>query len=79
MIEELPEAALSSGMAYMASLPDTDRDRNPTGNTKIVLGGHTTPETVKAFMAWGNSLPNRVGDSYGNPARGFAGVVVKPE
>jgi len=76
-IDELPEAALSIGEAYMASLPDTDRDRNPTGNTKIVLGGHTTPETVTRFMEWGNTLPNRVADSYGNPTRGFAGVVVK--
>lgn len=76
-IEELPEAALSIGEAYMATLPDTDREGNRTGNTKIVLGGHTTPETVERFMGWGNSLPNRVGDAYGNPTRGFAGVVVK--
>lgn len=76
-IDELPEAALSIGEAYMASLPDTDRDRVPTGNTKIVLGGHTTPGTVTRFMEWGNSLENRVGDAYGNPIRGFAGVVVK--
>lgn len=76
-IEELPEAALSIGEAYMASLPDTDRDRNLTGNTKIVLGGHTTPEAVTRFMEWGNSLPNKVGNAYGNPTRGFAGVIVK--
>ena len=78
-IDELPEAALASGAAYMAAIPDTDRDRKPTGSTKIVLGGHTTPETVERFMEWGNSLPNRIGDAYGNPLRGFAGVVVKPE
>lgn len=77
MIDELPEAALSIGEVYMASLPDTDRDRNPTGNTKYILGGHTTPETVTRFMEWGNLLPNRVGDAYGNPTRGFAGVIVK--
>ena len=77
MIDELPEAALSIGEAYMASLPDTDRDRNPTGNTKIVLGGHTTPETVERFMEWANSLSGHIGDAYGNPIRGFAGVVVK--
>ncbi len=76
-IDELPEAALSIGEAYMASLPDTDRERNPTGNTKIVLGGHTTPEVVTQFMEWGNSLPNRDGNAYGNINRGFAGVVVK--
>lgn len=78
MIDELPEAALSIGEAYMASLPDTDRDRNPTGNTKYVIGGHTTPDTVTRFMEWGNSLPNRVGEAYGNPTRGFASVVVRP-
>jgi len=76
-IDELPEAALASGAAYMAAIPDTDRDRQPTGNTKIVLGGHTTPEIVERFMAWANTLPNRIGDAYGNPVRGFAGVVVK--
>jgi hypothetical protein len=67
------------GLAYMASLPDTDRDRQPTGNTKIVLGGHTTPEEVNKFMEWANSLPNKVRNAYRNPIRGFAGVVVKPE
>jgi len=76
-IDELPEAALCSGEAYMAAIPDTDRDRAPTGNTKIVLGGHTTPETVKRFMEWGNSLPNRVGAAYGNPLRGYAGIIIK--
>ena len=76
--DELPEAALRIGEAYMAEIDDTDRDRQPTGNRKIVLGGHTTPEAVTAFMAWGNSLPNKVGAAYGNPTRGFAGVVVKP-
>jgi hypothetical protein len=78
-VEELPEAALSTGQAYMASLPDTDRERKPTGNTKIVLGGHATPENVRSFMAWASTLANRVGEPYGNPDRGFAGVVVKPE
>jgi hypothetical protein len=76
-VDELPEAALSLGLAYMSSIPDTDRDRNPTGNTKILLGGHTTPEAVTNFMEWGNSLPSKVGPAYGNPTRGFAGVVVK--
>ncbi|NTW75308.1 MAG: hypothetical protein HGB34_00160 [Candidatus Moranbacteria bacterium] len=76
-IDELPEAALASGLAYMAAIPDVDRDRQPTGNTKIVLGGHTTPETVERFLAWAKTLVNRVGEPYGNPVRGFAGVVVK--
>jgi hypothetical protein len=76
-VDELPEAGLSIGKAYMASLPDTDRERKPTGNTKFVLGGHTTPEAVERFMEWGNSLPNKVGNAYGDPVRGFAGVIVK--
>lgn len=78
-VDELPEAALSLGLAYMTAIPDTDRERQPTGNLKILLGGHTTPEAVTKFMEWGNSLPNKVGPAYGNPTRGFAGVVVKPE
>lgn len=77
MVDELPEAALSEGFAYMAEIPDVDRDRNPTGNRKIVLGGHTTTETVERFLEWARLLENRVGEPYGNPARGFAGVVVK--
>lgn len=78
-VDELPEAALSTGQAYMASLPDTDRERKPTGNTKIVFGGHATAENVQAFMSWAMTLANRVGEPYGNPDRGFAGVVVKLE
>jgi hypothetical protein len=77
-IDELPEAALASGLAYMAAIPDTDRERKPTGNTKIVLGGHTTPETVEKFLDWAKTLENRIGEPYGNPIRGFAGVVLKP-
>lgn len=76
-IDELPEAALASGEAYMAAIPDTDRDRQPTGHTKIVLGGHATPEVVEAFLDWAKTLDNRIGEPYGNPMRGFAGVVVK--
>lgn len=76
-VDELPEAALSLGVAYMASLPDTNRERQFTGNTKYVLGGHTSPEAVKRFMDWGNSLSNRVSDAYGDPVRGYAGVIVK--
>jgi len=78
LIEELPEAALQSGEAYMVSLPDTDREGVKTGYTKIVLGGHTTPKKVLGFMTWAATLPNRVGEPYGNPTRGLAGVMVKP-
>lgn len=76
-IEELPEAALQTVEAYMASLPDTDREGNKTGNIKIVLGGHTSPEKVQAFMTWAATLPGKVGEPYGNPTRGFAGVIVR--
>jgi hypothetical protein len=76
-IEELPEAALLGGVAYMATIPETDRERNPTGNIKIILGGHATPEKVVTFINWARTLNNRIGEPYGNPTRGFAGVVVK--
>lgn len=76
LIPQLPEAALMSGAAYMAKIDEVDRERNPTGNKKIVLGGHTSPDQVKAFMAWASNLVNRIGEPYGNPTRGFAGVVV---
>ena len=79
LVEELPEAALSTGLAYMASLPDTGRDGAPTGNLKVVLGGHTTPEQVQSFMDWANGLDRKVGPAYGNPLRGFAGVVLRAE
>jgi hypothetical protein len=76
LIPNLPEAALRAGHAYMAKIDETDRERKPTGNKKIVMGGHTTPDQVKAFMAWASNLVNRIGEPYGNPTRGFAGVVV---
>lgn len=76
-IPELREAALKNGLAYMAKIDEADRDGNQTGNKKIVLGGCTTPEQVKEFMAWAANLDNRVGDPYGNPTRGFAGVIVR--
>lgn len=76
-VEELSEAALQIGEAYMAAIPDTDREGNKTGNMKIVLGGHTSPQKVQAFMAWAATLPNKIGEPYGNPTRGFAGVIVK--
>lgn len=78
MIPELPEAALKTGKAYMAKIKETDREGNETGNFKIVLGGHTTPEQVETFMAKARTINNRVGKPYGNPTRGYAGVVVTP-
>lgn len=65
-IPELPEAAAREGMAFLASVADRD------GRRKVVLGGYTTPETVRAFLdQW---APTRgLVDVYGDPARGFAG------
>src|SRR5690606_34992551 len=63
-VPELPEAALREGVAYLATV--TDRD----GRHKVVLGGHTTPETVRAFLEeWAPS--HGLVDIYGEPARGF--------
>lgn len=65
-VPELPEAAAREGVAYLATV--TDRD----GRRKVVLGGHTTPETVEAFLTeWGPA--QGLVDVYGDPARGFAG------
>lgn len=65
-IPELPEAAARDGLAYLATVADRD------GRQKIVLGGHTTPETVEAFMrVWAPA--QGLTDIYGDPARGFAG------
>ncbi len=77
-VEELPEAALRSGESYVADICDKDRTQKPTGNRKIVLGGHTAPKIVQDFMSWAATFPNRVGEPYGDPVRGFAGVIVKP-
>lgn len=74
-IDELPEAALIASVAYVASLPDTNRGGVETGDTKIIFGGRTTPEMVKRFEEWGNSLSNKVA-IYADPERGFARVVV---
>lgn len=63
---ELPEAAVRDGVAYLAVVKDRD------GRKRVVLGGHTTPETVRAFMdTWAPA--QGLTDIYGDPARGFAG------
>lgn len=76
-IPQLPEAALRLGHAYLAEIPERDRNRQKTGNRKVILGGHTTPKQVEEFLSWARSLGNRIGEPYGNPTRGYAGVVVK--
>ncbi|QQR76519.1 hypothetical protein IPJ63_03415 [Candidatus Nomurabacteria bacterium] len=77
-VEELPESAVRLGLAYISEIQDRDRNQVPTGNMKIVIGGCTDPEMVVSFMEWANALPNKVGNAYGDPIRGFAGIVVKP-
>ena len=81
MIDELPEAALSTGLAYISEIQEMGSDRLPTGNRKVVLGGHTTPDDVEAFMVNANAgkFGKPVSPAYGNPVRGYAGVVIEPE
>jgi len=70
-VPELPEAAVRDGVAYLGVV--TDRD----GCRKVVLGGHTTPETVRTFMdQWAPA--QRLVAIYGDPARGFAGGYLPP-
>ena len=70
-VPELPEAALREGVAYLTTVIDRD------GRRKVVLGGHTTPEMVRAFLdAWAPS--QGLTDLYGDPARGFAGGYLPP-
>jgi hypothetical protein len=71
-IPELPEAALRYGYCYIAG-PITERD----GRRKCVLGGHTTPEIVEAFLR-GDIAPELI-DRYGTPARGNAGGYLPEE
>lgn len=76
-VEQLPEAALISGYAYLSQIPDTDRAGNPTGNIKVNLGGDNSPQTVTKVIEWLNGLPSGVSPAYGVPARGFCGRVFK--
>src|SRR5690606_30679244 len=69
-IPELPDAAAREGVAYLAtvSVDGSGRECRP----KIVLGGCTTPEMVRAFLEdWAPA--HGLVDCYGDPARGFAG------
>lgn len=68
-LDELPDVACFIGVAYLADV--TERD----GRRKVVLGGCTTPEIVRAFI---ESWAPRQGLTgiYGDPERGFAGGYV---
>jgi hypothetical protein len=65
-VPELPEASAREGIAFLADgLPDRD------GRMKVVIQS-APPETVRAFLEhWAPA--NRLVDTYGDPARGFAG------
>jgi hypothetical protein len=70
-VPELPEAACSLGVAYLATVTDSD------GRTKVVLGGcgdGTVPGTapVEAFLG-GWAQEQGLVDLYGDAVRGFAG------
>jgi hypothetical protein len=77
-LDLLPEVALRRGEKYLGTLPDTNRGGGLTGNTKIVLGGACTPQDVEAFFnEFVITLEGVVGEPYGSPERGYAGVVLK--
>lgn len=64
-VPELPEAAMRMGVAYVAG-PIT----GPDGRRKITCSGR--PEHVRAFLdSWAPA--QGLVDTYGDPARGFAG------
>lgn len=63
-VQELPEAALRLGMAYMSG-PLI----GPDGRRKYTFSGE--PDMVRAWMAWAPSIG--LSGLYGDPMRGFAG------
>lgn len=68
-VSELPDAAAREGVAYLATVIEKD------GRKKVVIGGSTTPEQVRAFMESFATSQGLTG-VYGDPARGFAGGYV---
>jgi hypothetical protein len=63
-IPELPEAAAREGIPFAAAVRDRD------GREKVVLQA-ASPDLVRRFLA-GEIVPGLM-DTYGDPARGFAG------
>jgi hypothetical protein len=75
-VPELPDAASREGVAYLAYV-----DRDGSGRRcrpKVVLGGCTTPEMVRAFLDHWAPAQGLV-DAYGDPQRGFAGAYLTTE
>jgi hypothetical protein len=68
IIPELPEAACREGIPFLAEMADRD------GRRKVVLQA-APPDLVARFLA-GEVVPGLV-DTYGDPARGFAGGYIK--
>jgi len=64
-VPELPDAAARDGVAYLATVATG-------GRQKVVLGGCTSPEQVRAFLEHWAPRHGLV-DLYGDPARGYAG------
>src|SRR5690606_3818327 len=70
-VPELPDAAYREGEAYVTTVT-VDGSGHPC-RPKIVLGGCTPPDMVRAFLeCWAPS--QGLVDVYGDPARGFAGA-----
>lgn len=70
-VRELPDIASREGVAYLAYV-DTDGSGRAC-RPKIVLGGRTTPEMVRAFLDHWAPAQGLV-EPYGVPERGFAGA-----
>ncbi len=67
-ISQLPEAALRLGMAYQAMV------KEKSGQKKLVIGGHTTPDIINRWMEEQAALGREI---YGSPVRGYAGAYIK--
>jgi len=68
LVPELPEAAAQNLMDYIAGPIDC-----PDGRQKIVVSGRAA--TIEEFFRW--APPNGLIDTYGDPARGFAGGYIE--
>lgn len=75
-VPELPDAASRDGEAYVTTVT-VDGSGHPC-RPKIVLGGCTTPDMVRAFLDHWAPAQGLV-DAYGDPERGFAGAYLPEE
>ncbi len=63
--QEFIEAAVREGMAFLSTVKDRD------GREKVVLMS-APPKAIEYFLA----NPMGSGETYGSPARGYAGVYI---